>query len=339
VRPDEFIANVGKALPAITLIHGDEPFQASECLDALREHARSNGISERLSFDASTGFDWLELEASADNLSLFAERRLFEVRLSGRPGVDGAKAVERLAGAGGQDLLVLVCPLLDRKATGTAWFKRVAALATVVGVQPVPPGQMPAWLKRRFASRGIAVTDDACALLAERTEGNLLAAAQEVDKLSLLLPEGAPADADTVLQAAGDSARYNAFDLVDAAVDGDAPRVVRVLAGLRGEGVELPPLLGSVAWMLRNLWGVSERVARGEPIENVLRRREYFVLSRRGAGVRAVVQRQGRDGLADCMRRAQRVDRAIKGRSPDDPWAGLERLCLDLAGSRILAGQ
>lgn len=336
MRPDQFRAALARGLPAVTLIHGDEPFQMGECLDMLRSAARAGGIAERLVFDATTGFDWLELGNSADSLSLFAERRLFEVRLTGRPSADGAQAAERIAAAGGDDLLVMTCPKLDRKATATAWFKRLDAVASVVAVSTVAIPEMPAWVKQRFAGANIEATEDACQLLAERTEGNLLACAQEVDKLSLLLSPGEPVDARAIERSSSDSARFDSFDLVDAAVDGDAARAVRVLTGLRAEGMELPPLLGSLAWMVRMLANVAERESRGESMQQVLRNGQFMALRRRERSVRRVVSTLGASGLADCLRLAEGIDRSVKGRSDEDPWCRIERLCLLLAGAAVL---
>jgi DNA polymerase III subunit delta len=339
MNPSQFLSQLERGLPAVTLLHGDEPLQLGECLDALRAGARREGISERLTFDASVGFDWLDLGASADNFSLFAERRLFEVRLPGRPGAEGAQAAERIAAGDGADILVIVCPKLDGKATNTAWFRKIDAVATCVGVMPIPAAALPRWLQGRFKQAGVDADVAACELLAERTEGNLLAAVQEVDKLILLAPEGTSVDAELVLGAASNNARFNAFDLVDSAVDGDAVRVVRILGALRGEGVELPPLLGSVTWMVRLLWAVANEASGGRPVGAVLQGGAYRQLSRRVPGVERVIRALGRDGLSDTLRAAQEVDRAIKGRSADEPWAALERICLSLAGTRVLVAE
>ena len=207
---------------------------------------------------------------------------------------------------------------------------------TCVAIQAVQPNALPRWLSERFARAGISASREACELLAERTEGNLLAAAQEVDKL-VLLSEGADlVDIDAITSAAADSARFNAFDLVDAAVDGDAPRVVRVLGALRAEGMELPPL-GSVTWMIRNLLSVSQEVRRGKPLDAVLNQGPYRQLGRRGAGVRRVVSHLGSEGVASLLAAAHQVDRSIKGQSVDEPWSALERMCLELAGANALA--
>ena len=336
VNASQFLSGLSRQLPSVTLLHGDEPLQLGECLDALRAAARDQGVNERISFDASTGFDWNDLGASADNFSLFAERRLFEVRLSGRPGADGASAAERMA-QGANDLLVIVCPRLEGQAMRTAWFKKLDAVATSVAIQAVQPNALPRWLSERFARAGISASREACELLAERTEGNLLAAAQEVDKLALISEGAELVDVDAITSAAADSARFSAFDLVDAAVDGDAPRVVRVLGALRAEGMELPPLLGSVTWMIRNLLSVSQEVRRGKPLDAVLNQGPYRQLGRRGAGVRRVVSHLGSEGVANLLAAAHQVDRSIKGQSVDEPWSALERMCLELAGANALA--
>lgn len=332
---DQFLERLQREVPGAVVLFGDEPLQLGECLDALRAAARRAGCEERTVFEAAREFDWGELGASSDSLSLFASRRLFEVRVRTRPGADGAAAVARHVATGSDDVLVLSCPEVDGKTRGTAWFRKLEATALCVGVEVVTPSALPGWLAKRFARHGLRASDEACELLAERTEGNLLAATQEVDKLVLLLA-GERVEAEDIALAAGDSARFASFALVEAALEGDQPRVVRVIRGLRAEGVELPPLLGTVTWMLRNLHGVAMLVAGGEPVGEALRRGQFGPLRRRAAAVRALLARRDRHALEALLRRAHAVDRAVKGRSSDEPWAAMQRLCLALAGPELL---
>jgi DNA polymerase III subunit delta len=335
-RPEQFAAALERGLPSAVLLHGDEPLQLRECLDALRRRALVDGYTERLVVHGEAKFDWASLSAETDSLSLFAERRLFEVHLTVRPGADGAAAIERHANGNGDDALVVICPRLDAAAQRTAWFKRVARAAEIVAFFEVTIGELPRWLSERFQAKGLQATGDACELLAERTEGNLLAAAQEVEKL-VLLAQGSDVDVDAILDAGGNSARFNAFDLVGAAMDGDGARTVRVLRALREGGLEVPPLLGSITWTLRNLCAVAEAASGGQSVDSVLRAPQFGGLRRRGASIRAVIERHSRRQLYGYLRAATSIDRTSKGREAGDPWAGMERLCLSIAGNSPLA--
>ncbi|NKC10637.1 MAG: DNA polymerase III subunit delta [Gammaproteobacteria bacterium] len=332
LRPQQFLnALETEALPRAILFHGDEPLQIRECLDALRECASKQGLAERCILHGDAKFDWRELDASTDSLSLFAERRLFEVHLSARPGAKGAETLLRHVQGSGDDVIAVLSPRLDASAQRTAWFKKLQEVLPCVGFYDVAIGELPRWLQERCRRLGLEPSRAACELLAERTEGNLLAAAQEVDKLVLLCGRGV-VDTDDVLFAGGDSARYSAFDLVDAALSGEGARALRILRALRGEGMEIPPLLGSVTWMLRSLCRLAEYERSGRAVDAALRGAEFAALRRRRAAVQRAMHRSGPAQLYGILRQAKRIDEVYKGRSPGDPWLLLERACLALAG-------
>ena len=226
-------------------------------------------------------------------------------------------------------------PAARRAGDAHGLVQKLDAVATCVAIQAVQPNALPRWLSERFARAGISASREACELLAERTEGNLLAAAQEVDKL-VLLSEGADlVDIDAITSAAADSARFNAFDLVDAAVDGDA-RASCVSSRRYGQKVWSFRRFGSVTWMIRNLLSVSQEVRR------VSRWTRCSTKDRTGNSgdaerVRRVVSHLGSEGVASLLAAAHQVDRSIKGQSVDEPWSALERMCLELAGANALA--
>ena len=207
VRPEQLARHLGRGLASVYVVHGDEPLQREESLDAIRAAARAAGFSERIVLHAETGFDWSELEAHAASLSLFADRRLIDLRLpGGSPGRDGGPVLAQYAANPPPDMVLLLsCRRLDRRSTATKWFRALEGAGDVVEVFPVGSRDLPRWIVDRGAERGVPFERDAAVALAERSEGNLLACAQEVDKLRLLC-EGRPVTVDDVMDTVADQA-------------------------------------------------------------------------------------------------------------------------------------
>ena len=227
----DLAGTLARGLAPIYLVTGDEPLLVAEAAADIRATARR------------AGFDGHELEASADTLSLFASRRVLELRLaSPRPGDTGGKTLERLAGADDPDRLTLVVTgKLDAAASRSRWVKAIESSGVVVQVWPVERAQLPAWIERRAAALGLTLSRGATELLADRVEGHLLAADQELRKLALIAPDSR-VDEATVLESVENNARFDVFRLVDALLAGNARRVFSILDGLAVEGVE-PVLL------------------------------------------------------------------------------------------------
>ncbi|HEY5791265.1 MAG TPA: DNA polymerase III subunit delta, partial [Gammaproteobacteria bacterium] len=261
-----------RPLAPVYLVAGDEPLQQTETLDQLRQAAREQGYAEREVFDADgSGFDWNAFLAAGANLSLFAARRLFELRVGeGAIGNEGAAAVLSYCAQPPADVvLLIVCNRYDSALKRGRWCNACDAAGVVVEVQVPKGNQLPGWIARRMRSRGLQPDAAATALLAERVEGNLMAAAQEIDKLLLLHGSG-PVDADAVLRATTDSARYGVYDLVDAALGGQLARSLRILDGLRGEGTAETLVVWALAREVRGLAAMAREVARGQPVARVL---------------------------------------------------------------------
>lgn len=333
IQANQLGSHLKKSLAPCYLVSGDEHLLVAEAVDAIRGAARSQGFSSRDLYVATAGFDWARLGESSANLSLFAERRIIELRLpTGKPGRAGGQAIVDLVAHCGPDLmLIVVTPKLDR---GTASSKWVQALDTAgVGLQiwPVSPRELPGWIAARMRQAGLLPDRDAVALIADRVEGNLLAASQEVEKLRLLLGEG-PVSAAQAREAVADSSRYDAFKLVDAALAGDAKRAVRILAGLRAEGVE--PVV--VAWALtrevRALLHVAEAQDRGVALGAAMQRAAVW-RSRQGL-VRNAVARHRVADLRALLRSTARADMAAKGQLRADAWQLMTDIVLGLALDR-----
>lgn len=318
-------------LAPVHVLSSDEPLLLQEAADALRAAARAQGYSEREILFAEPGFDWNMLAARSHSMSLFAARRLIELRMpSPRPGEAGARALGEYAAAPPQDTLLLVLvPRLDAKARASKWYRALERAGSARQLWPPTPRELPGWIAGRGRSRGLELSDEATALLAQRTEGNLLAAAQEIDKLALLAT-GGRVDAALVMAAVGDSARYDLFGMVDAALAGDAARALRMLEGLRGEGTEPPLILWALVRELRTLEQVAWRSARGASADRVLG--EMRVWRWRVPVMRKALARYDVAAWRELLQAAARIDTVIKGVREGDPWTEMVQLLASVAG-------
>ena len=317
----------GKLAPAY-LLSGDEDFLVGEAADAIRAAARAAGHVERDVHFPERSADWADVVAASGSLSLFGDRRILEIRFSGKAGKEGGAALVRLIESAGDDtLLLIITPRLDPAVQATAWVKAVEARGVWLPVWEVGPRQLETWLAARCKQAGLELTGDALTLLAARVEGNLLAAQQEVEKLKLLVSAGR-VDVQAVQGAVAQSARYDVFALGEAVVTGDAVRAARVVAGLRGEGVEPTLVLWSLVRELRNMWSLK----RGD---DPSRRPGPRMPPQQLAALERARPRAARLPFARLASRALRADRMIKGRLAGDPWDEMLLLCTEFCGTRI----
>jgi len=319
---------LGKNLEPLYILVGDETLLIEEAGDQIRAAARKAGHSERLVFHVLPGFEWERLTQSAANLSLFATRRIIEIRLpSGKPGAEGGKALTALAARLPQDsIIVMFCPQLDAATLKSAWFSNLERAGVVVTTRAV---DLSVWITARMKARGLNPESAAVQLLAERVEGNLLAAAQEIEKLRLLCGPGT-ITAENIENAVADSARYDVYALADACLAGDAPRAVRVWSGLRAEGIELPIVLWVITRELRALAALSLDLESGKKPEQAL----SGVWERRRPLLLRALQRLGAQRCENLLRQAARVDRRIKGSlRGGDPWEAILDLILGCVGA------
>lgn len=328
LRPDQLAKQLARPA-SIYLISGDETLLVQECADAVRAGCRKQGFSERQVFHVEAGFDWEALVAEASALSLFAERRLIELRMpTGKPGDAGSKALERYCQHAGDDtVLMILCGKLDSAATRSKWYKAVDARGVTVPVWPVDAAQLPRWIDQRMRQAGLRATNDAVQLLADRVQGNLLAAAQEIEKLKLYSADG-NIDHEAVAEMVGDNARFDIFGIAERALSGDAVAALRALAGLRQEGTEPQLVLWSLSKEVRTLTLCAEQIAQGHGIDRVLE--GAGVWDRRKPLVRGALQRLPLANLQQLLRLCQRIDVATKGGAADDPWQLLDQLALGL---------
>ena len=309
---DELPAQLAQRLLPAYLISGDEPLRVGEAGDLIRARARAAGYEEReVFFIERAGAVWDEVQQSAQSLSLFANRRVIEIRMpTGKPGVNGAAALLRVMAAAGDELLLLVITgKLERETQGAEWVRALQARGAWLPIWPIARAQLPQWLQARFRAAGLRADEEALELLAERSEGNLLAAQQEIEKLALLLPPGAAVSATEVAASSADSARFDVFQLGEAVRAMEPGRSLRILAGLQAEGAEA----------LLVLWGLL-RIMHG------LQASGFSPAGRTGP----------RPSFARLAARAARVDRVAKGLERGDAWDELALLAVELCGLRPL---
>jgi DNA polymerase-3 subunit delta len=307
------------------LVSGDEPLLIDEAADAIRAAARAAGFTERSVFFIERSFAWEDLRHAAQSLSLFAERRILELRMpTGKPD-KGAALLADLAENPPPDVLSLVVTgKLDRKSADAAWVQAFAARGAWITVRPVGPAELPAWLVARARGRGAVLDAAAAQLIADRVEGNLLAASQEIDTL-VLLADGARIDADLVLRAVGHSARYDVFQVAEAAAAGQAGRALQVLRGLKSEGVEPPLILWALVREIRGLWQAAER--------NRLQSTQRSAWNQAAVPSAAALARLPRLSLGALLAEASLTDRIVKGLAAGDAWLALTGLTAMLAGA------
>ena len=323
-------ALAGDALAPVYLLAGEE-LLVLEAADALRAQAKKLGYAEREVLEAGQHFDWDDVARASAGMSLFATRRLLDLRLpTGRPGVDGAKAINEFCADPPPDVTLLITAMEWSSKHDGAWSKKLDAAGTMVVFNAPRPNEWAAWIGARLASRGLAATPDAAALLAERVEGNLLAAAQEVDKLVVLRAgDASRIDAAAMESLVADSARYDVFKLTDAALAGEGARALRILAGLRAEGDELIALMG---WLVNQLQ-LALRLANAQDLAAQARAERLWPA--REQLFRKALRRAPREHWLACLARASRIDRIAKGREQGEPWREAERLIAAIAEPRM----
>lgn len=335
LRPEQLAGQLRQGLAPVYFIHGDETLLVDECADAIRAATRAQGFADRQVFNADAGFDWNALTAASDSLSLFSEQRVLELRLpTGKPGKEGAAVLTDYAARPAPDTVLLILSgRLEPAARNSKWVQALDKAGVVIAVWPVEMAQLPAWIERRMRALGMQPDPDALRMLAERVEGNLLAAAQEIEKLYLLHGAG-PLAMETVAQLVSDSARYDVFGLVDRVLAGDAAHAQRMLSGLRAEGVDPVLVLWALAREIRALASMAREIQEGVALARVLTSQRVW--EKRKPLISSALQRiRGRQWW-NLLQRCATVDRIIKGRAAGNPWDELLQLSLVLAGTPVV---
>lgn len=322
-------SHLNRSLAKVYLVAGDEPLLVDEALEQIRAAAMRAGFTSRELHTAERGFKWVDLLAGADNLSLFATRKIVEIRLSApKPGDDGSETIVALCERSDPDTLVIVAVGEKLGQAGrSTWVKAIEQHGAVVEVWPIDRADLPRWVQQRAAGLKLKLTPAAAQSLAERVEGNLLAADQEIKRLALAAP-GREVDEAEVLEFVANSSRFDVFALADAVLAGETGRTFKILSGLRAEGVH--PV--QISWVLNRdislLARLEYAVRHGDNLEGALLR--SGVWQRRQPLVRKALAKFKAPRLKTLLAEAARVDAALKGVFPAEPWTTLTDLLVAL---------
>ncbi|CAM4360496.1 DNA polymerase III subunit delta [Comamonas aquatilis] len=337
-------AHLAKGLRSLYVLHGDEPLQQQEAADAIRAAARAQGFTERSSYTvAGAHFDWSAVLAAGGSLSLFADKQILEVRIpSGKPGKDGSTALQQLASsAQGNDstLTLITLPRLDKATKTGAWFAALDGVGVSIQVEPIERAMLPNWIAQRLAAQGqrVAAGEEGQRTLqffADRVEGNLLAAHQEIQKLALLHPQD-ELGFEPVEQAVLNVARYDVFKLSEAVLSGQVARSMRMLDGLQAEGEAEVLVHWSLAEDIRNIKRVKDAMAAGKPLPMALR--ENRIWGPKERLFERLLPRISEAQAAHLLQSAHIVDGIVKGLPskdwPRDGWQALRQLAMQLASA------
>lgn len=329
VRPDQLSSVVGSTVYPVYMVSGDEPLQQMEALDLIRSFLRAENFTEREVLDVDAQFDWQNLMDEAASMSLFASRRIVELRLpSAKPGRQGSQVLKDYLMQPPEDtVLLLNAGKIDGSAKKSAWFKAIEQKGLVVQCWPVPVEKLSSWLKQRFIKRGMDADNEVLAYISQHVEGNLLAADQEIEKLSLLLGPGKVTYAD-VAQAVTSQSRYSVFELVDVLLSGNTKRVIKIIAGLKAEGIV--PVV--VNWALaKDVRLLSQVMQDASSADYNLKR--SGVWQSRITLFKSCMSRHTLRTLQLMLKRCSYIDAASKGVVDANVWDEIEMLCVRLAGS------
>ena len=334
IRPEQLQDQLNHNLAPIYIIHGAEPLLIQEAADKVRAAAQQKGYAERECFTVETGFDWSRLQLEASSGSLFARQRLLEIRLGeAKPGDHGSRVLSQWAERPPPDIILLLSAAkLDNAAQNSRWFKALDKAGVNVTIWPMNPRQLPRWLEQRLHAQGLQPMADVLDLLSARCEGNLLAAKQEIDKLALLLGHG-PVTAEQILELSSDQARFSIYDLADAALSGQAQRIVRIMPVLKAAGVEPILALWALHREIQTLNRLHYDVQRGLTLPAALTRQNVWEKRKPlfTQALKRISEQECRRLLSACAK----LDSIIKGASLGDPWQGLLALSLRLAGQAL----
>jgi len=336
IKPDQLAAKLKQNSLPMIWISGDEPLLVQEACDIVRAHAREQGFTEREVLDAGTNFKWEQLLASGNSLSLFAERKLIDLRLAGKLDDAARDALGAyLDNPNPDNLLLLTSGKIDKQAQSTKWFGKLESLALFCPIWPVSERDLPQWIRQRLQKHGLSADNEAIEVLVERVEGNLLAANQEVEKLRLLV-NATHLDAQTVLEAVVDNSRFTVFALTDACLGGNSGRALNILNHLQAEGEEALFILNMLCREIRALAGIKADVNNGMNPHSAMQTRGVW--QNRQSLVSGALERHSTGSLQKLLDRARVVDQSVKGLLDNRPWDEIASLTLGLSNPRLLVG-
>lgn len=328
-------ASLRNNLAPVYLVSGDEPQQLCEATDAIRRAAKTRGYESREILLADKLFDWNALHFSSETFSIFADKKILDLRLTGSPGADGAKALcaycQRLPE---DNLLLITMGKLGKDAQKSAWFQAVDKTGCVIQVWPLTGHDLLTWMENRLQQRGLTVKPDALRLLASRVEGNLLAAAQEIEKLSGYYGTGT-VTADQILEAVADNSRYDVFEWIEAILTAKVNKIVKILASLKSEGLAPAVVLWAISREIRLLAKAKAAIGKGGNHDTVFRNNGIWGSHK--TAFELALKRLSSATTNQTLMLCAKTDRQIKGQQQGNPWATLLDTALILAGIEVIA--
>ena len=336
IKPQQLAGALQKNLAPVYFLSGDEPQQLGELADAIRQSAKQQGYTSREIFFADKAFDWKQLNSSADNYSIFADKKILDLRLpSGSPGTDGAKVLAAYCQHLPEDTLLLITAgKVPKEAQKSAWFQAIDKVGCSIQVWPLAGQELLRWMQDRLQQRGIIAEPAAVKILADRVEGNLLAAAQEIEKLYVLFGAG-KLNTQQIIDVVADSSRYDVFKLVESALAGQPDKVLKILPSLKAEGIASAIVLWALVRETRIL--ISYKAAQGQG-EKELTLKKNGVWGERKQLIESSSKRLSHTALNNILVLAAKADRQIKGQQQGDAWETLLEACLEL-GSVLVWGK
>jgi DNA polymerase-3 subunit delta len=327
LKAEQLGSTLKKNLSAIYFISGDEPLQLGEAADAIRLTAKTNGYSAREIHSVETGFVWNELTDSANSLSIFADKKLIDLRMkSAKPGIEGAKVLTHYCQNLQEDTLLLITsPKLEKSALKSKWFQAIEEAGVTIQVWPLEGAGLIQWLQLRSKKRGLQIELDGIKALASRVEGNLLAAAQEIEKL-YILHGTTQLSKKTVEDAVADNARFDVFKLTDSLLSGRANRAIKIINGLKAESSPAPVVLWAITREIRLLINIQTGINQGQNKETVFK--NMRVWDKRKQLINAALSRMEMDSFRHALTLSSKADRQIKGQETGDCWETLISICL-----------
>lgn len=335
IRPEHLNRELNKSLLPVYLVTGDEPLLVQEAVDQIRSQCKVQGFDERKIMNVDRQFDWSALGEEANTLSLFAEKKLIELKLgSTKPGSPGSKAlVQYLDNPPEDNILLIECNRLDAATLKSKWASHIDKAGAIVQIWPIAIEEMPRWVRQRSQTMGLKLDEDALSLLSERMEGNLLAARQELEKLKLNYPDQS-ISADDVVASVEDSSRYDIFNLTDACLSGNSQQVVKILSHLRTEGQEPNLCLWALSKEIRLVDALRAANDRSQPPQQVFKK--YRVIQKRQSALIAASRRLTLQGTQDLLYRCKMADEQIKGiQKHASVWDTLCDIAVRFSGTRL----
>ncbi|PCJ32329.1 MAG: DNA polymerase III subunit delta [Gammaproteobacteria bacterium] len=337
LKAEQLTTHGQQGLLPVYVIFGDEAMLVEEAADSIRQLVRKSGAEDRQVWHVEGRFNWSEIQWQEQTMSLFSSQRLLEIRLpSGAPGKEGGEALRKYAANPPADTTVLIISgKIDSRSQKSKWFTELDKIGGMVAIWPIDSANLPRWIRQRMQQRGLTVSQQNAALIAERVEGNLFAASQEIDKLHLLCLDG-QVDEDTILSSVADNARFQAFGLMDSVLLGQVDKIPRILGRLRAEGLDILSVFSAVSWSLHRMVDMAMQLESGARIDQVFSSQKPPVWEKTRSMMQQALNRHDSSQWQQFLVKMAKIDQAAKGSLKSDPWTLLEMLCLHVAGVAVL---